>query len=175
MLTTSSAPAAAWALTGPGRIPGILADRDADQRPSYEVQALRPGAGREVALLIEHGIIGQVAFVVNTTDLAPGTDSGSVVQVDLLVDEADDGGAVLCGLGHLVQGDEVVGHEPGLEQQVFGRVAGDHQLGEHRQVGPRLLRLAQSAQGPFHVAAQVAHHGTELAQGDAQPSHIQAA
>ena len=77
------------------RVPGILADRDADERPSYQVQALGPVTGREVALLIEHRVIGQVTFVVNTADLAPGTNSGSVVEVDVLVDEADDGGAVL--------------------------------------------------------------------------------
>ncbi len=157
------------------RVPGILADRDADERPSYQVQALGPGAGREVALLIEHRVIGQVTFVVNPADLASSTNSSRVVQVDTFVDEADDSGAVFRGLGHLGQGDKVVGHEPGLEQQVFGRVAGDDQLGEHSQVGPRLLSLAQSAQDPFHVPAQVAHHGTELAQSDAQPSHIQGA
>ena len=49
--------------------------------------------------------------------------------------------------------------KPGLEQQVFGRVAGNGQLGEHGQVGPGLFGLAEGAEHPLDVAAEVANHG----------------
>ena len=95
MLTTSSAPAAAWALTGPVGSQASSQTETPDVRAGDQVQALGPGPGREVALLIEHRVIGQVTFVVNTADLAAGANGRGVIEVEALVDEADDGGAIV--------------------------------------------------------------------------------
>ena len=45
-----------------GRVPGILANRDTDLRPADQVKAFGPVAGSEVALLVEHRVIGQVTL-----------------------------------------------------------------------------------------------------------------
>ena len=93
------------------------------------------------------------------------------MQVAGQVDEADDGHAPLGGRGHLAEGLEVGGHEPGLQQEVVGWVPGDGQLGEGGDVGPRLGGDPVGVEDPLHVAVEVTDAGVDLAGGDAQAGH----
>ena len=129
------------------RAPGVLADADADPHAPDHVELGPLGTGREVPLLVEHGVVRQQPLAVDAGHLPADADGGGVVEVAPGVDEADDGRAPAGAGGHLGQGGAVVGHEPGLEHQVLGGVAGDGQLGEGSQVGPGRLGLVQRPRG----------------------------
>ena len=64
----------------------------------------------------------------------------------------------------LVSATGVVGHKTRLEQQVFGGVAGKHELGEDRQVRALFFGSAQRGDHPLGVATEVADHRVDLAQ-----------
>ena len=90
------------------------------------------------------------------------TQSGCVVQVTVEVDESD-GGRTVTGPGrHRRQSLEVVLDESRLEHQILRGVAGDRQLGEHRQIGSGLLGVAQQLDHLRHVAIEVAHRRVDL-------------
>ena len=103
--------------------------------------------------------------------LATGAHGGGVEQVAVLVDEADDGGAVARAGGELGEGGLVVGDEAGLEHQVLGRVAGDRQLGEGDDVAAGGVGPVVGVDEQGEVAVEVADGWVELGQGDAQDGH----
>ena len=154
-----------------GRVPGVLADGYARAYATDEVKGLSAGAGHEVALFVEDGVIGQVDLVVDAPHLATCAHCGRVVEVDALIDKADDGCAALCSLGHLGKSNLVVGHEPRLEQEIFRWVTRNGQFGKNREVGFRLLCLPERVDYSFDIAGEVANHHVQLAKGDAQPCH----
>ena len=156
---------------GPRRVPRVLADAHPHPNPAHRPQAGGLPAVGEVALFVEHGVVGQVALVVHPAHLAVGAHRGCVPQVSVHVDEPHHRHAP-PGVGrHLLQRSAVVGDEAGLEQQVLRRVAGDGQLGEHRQVAPGRLGLVERLGDPRHVVGQVADTGVDLAARDAQAGH----
>src|SRR6185312_8475801 len=63
-----------------------------------------------------------------------------------------------------------VGQEVLLEQQVLGRVAGDGQLGEERELRPGLACASELLAHLGLVAGDVADGGVDLGEGDAHPS-----
>ena len=156
-----------------GGAPHVLADADAHLHATDDVQLVRivVVAGREVAGLVEHGVVGQQPLAVGADHLAAGAHRGCVVEVAVGVDEADHGSAATSARRQLAEGDQVVGHEPRLQHQVFGRVAGDRQLGERDDVAPGRLGLVVRGADLGHVAVEVADRRVDLGQGDAQSSH----
>ena len=151
--------------------PGVLADAHPDADAADDVQVGALGAGREVALLVEHGVVRQEALAVHTGDLPADADGGGVVQVPAGIDEADDGGAAPGASGDLGQRSPVVGHEPWLQDQVLGRVARDGQLREGGQVGAGGVGGVECLHDAGGVAVQVTDRGVHLAEGDADPAH----
>ena len=154
--------------------PHVLADADADLDAADLVQLERIGlvAGREVAGLVEDGVVGQETLAVGADDLAAGADGGGVEQVAVLVDVADDGGAVARAGGELGQRGLVVGDEAGLEHEVLGRVAGDRQLGEGDDVAAGGVGPVVGVDEQGEVAVEVADGRVELGQRDAQDGHV---
>ena len=75
--------------------PDVLADADADVDATDDVQLERIGlvAGREVAGLVEHRVVGQQPLAVGAEHPAVGTHGGGVEQVEVLVDVAEHGDA----------------------------------------------------------------------------------
>ena len=69
MLMTSSAPAAAWAAMGPGGFQASSQIGDADPDPADAEQLGGAPPGREVALLVEHPVVGKLLLVVDAADL----------------------------------------------------------------------------------------------------------
>jgi hypothetical protein len=111
--------------------------------------------------------------VVHGLDRAVGADRSGVVEVALLVHEPDHGHAAAAGGGggHLLQGGAVVGHEPGPQQQVLGRVAGDRELGQDQQVAAGIVGGPQRLDDAGDVAVEIPDAGVDLAQGDTQAGH----
>ena len=110
--------------------------------------------------------------MVDAHELPVAGEGGGVVDlVALAVHEADDDGdALRCG-DDLIEGGEVVADEGGLEEQVLGRVAGEHELGQGDEVGLPLAGLLDAAQDDGGVAGDVADGGIHLRQGQPKGAH----
>jgi hypothetical protein len=71
----------------------------------------------------------------------------------------------------VLQGGDRRGHERGAQREVFHRVAGEHHLREHHQVGA----CGRGAAGPLQhrgsVPGQVTDGRVRLGKGDPQPGH----
>src|SRR5581483_11809571 len=127
----------------------------------------RTPARLEVAVLVEHAVVGQVVLVVYVHQPAVVDDGGGVVRIVVIVDESDDGGDAPGGRDQLVKRGAVVLDKGAAQDEIFRRVAGDGQLRETDEVDaqlPRPLDLANDAGG---VAGEVADGGIDLGQTDA--------
>ena len=129
------------------------------------------GAGGEVALLVEHRVVGQEPLAVDADHPAVGAHRGRVVEVVAGVGEPDDGDARPRAGGHLVDRFAAGPHERRLQQQVLGRVPADGELGEHGEVGTGPFGAVEGVENPERVAVEVAHDRADLAQRDAEPMH----
>ena len=66
-----------------------------------------------------------------------------------------------------------LGHERRLQQQVFGRVAGERELGEEHHVAHLVGGGLVGRQHPFHVACEVTDHAVDLCARNPQPRHVE--
>ncbi len=169
MLTASSAPPAACVGERAVGAPDVLADADADVHAADDVQLEVLVARREVAGLVEHGVVRQVALAVGADHLAAGAHGGGVEQILVGVDVADDGGAAAGVLGELAERGFGVLDELRLQHEVLGRIAGDRQLGECHDVATGRLGLVVGGEQLLDVAGEVADSGVEL--GERHPQH----
>ena len=152
-------------------VPDVLTDVHADGDAADGVDGA-DAAGAEVAVLIKDAVVGQVDLVVDAHELAVAGEGGGVVDlVALAVHKADDDGDAPGGGDDLIEGGEVVADEGGLEEQVLGRVAGEHELGEGDEVGLPLAGLLDAAQDDAGVAGDVADGGVHLRQGQSKGPH----
>jgi hypothetical protein len=152
-LTITCAPASAW----------VDPDRDA-----VELEERRLGAGLEVALLVEHAVVGQEHLAVDGPDLAVGQHGGRVVDVVGALGEADQRHDVADVRSQLVQRRAGGVAEVRLQQEVLGRVAGQGQLGEHDELRAGLPRTRGRVGDPGGVPVDVADDRVDLRQRDAQ-------
>ena len=155
------------------RAPDVLADRDADVDATDDVQLERIGlvARREVAGLVEHGVVRQQPLAVRAEDLSVGAHGRRVEQVTVLVDEADDGRTATRPRRQLAERSLVVGDEAGLHDEVLGRVPGDRQLGEGDDVASRGFGPVVGVEQLRQVAVDVADGRVQLGQRDTQDGH----
>ena len=153
--------------------PHVLADADADLHPTDDVELERVGlvAGREVAGLVEHGVVRQQALAVRAEDPSAGAHRGGVEEVAIRLHEADHRGAVAGDGGELGERDLVVGDEARLEDEILRRVAGRRQLREGDEVAARRLGPLVGVDEQRQVAVDVADHRVQLGQRDAQHGH----
>ena len=126
---------------------------------------------REVASLVEHGVVRQQALAIRADDLAVGAHRRRVVEVAIGVDEADDRRAATGVRGDLGQRLEVVGDEPGLQHEILRRVPGDGQLGEGDDVAAGRLGLVVGGDDLGDVALEVADRRVQLGESDPQAGH----
>ena len=70
--------------------------------------------------------------------------------------------------GESFQGDNIVGHEPGLEHQVFGWVPGDCELRKDRNVAPGRFGFAQCSDREVGVVIEGTNNGVDLTQCNSQ-------
>ena len=106
-------------------------------------------------------------------DLAVGADGGGVAEVAPRVDEADHRRAASRPRRDLLDRLHVLRDEPGLEEEVLGRVPRDDQLGEHGEVASLCLGLLEGREHAPDVAREVADHRVQLARGDTNARHDQ--
>ncbi len=168
MLTTSSAPPAACVGDRAGRAPGVLADRHADPHAADRRTAGRRSVpGREVALLVEHRVVGQDALAVDAEHLARRRrprrrcrGRGRASTKPTTAAHAPGARPRPCRAPRRLSATK-----PGLQQQVLGRVAGDRQLGEARRGRtPAASASLERVEDPRDVAVEVADDQVELAQ-----------
>ena len=157
----------------PGRAPHVFADADADLHAADHIQLVRvAGVARcEVTGLVEHRVVRQQPLAIGADDFAIGTHRRGVVDVAISSDISDHGGATTGVRGHLGQRFEIVGHESGLQHQIFRRVAGDRQLGERDDVASGGLGRVVGRDDLGHIAVEIADGGIQLGEGDAQAGH----
>ena len=174
MLMVSSAPPSACVASGPYGDPDVLADRDADLDAADHVQLERIGvvAGREVAGLVEHGVVREQPLAVRAerprrsrTPRRRCSRSRSASTNPTTAAHAPGAG------GELAERGPVVGDEPRLQHEVLGRVAGDRQLGEGDDVAARGLGPVVRVDQLGQVAVEVADGRVELGQRDSEHGH----
>jgi hypothetical protein len=159
----------------PRRAPGVLTDDDADPDAVHKVEVVvrrRRGTRAKPALLVEHAVVGQQLLVPDAVHLAARADGGGVVEVAVIVDIANDGGAAVGLLGDRLHGAQIAFDERRVHEQVLGRVSRECELGEHGEISPRAFRVGQGGEHLGDVAVEIAHHHVELAQGYAQAAHM---
>jgi hypothetical protein len=152
--------------------PHVLADEQAEcDALEFEHAVAAVRVDHEVAALVEHRVVGQLALAVGALDAAVAQDAGGVVDHRTrALGPADDGGDA-TGRGrrdpcHRLL--EVV-QEARPQQQVLGRIARQRQLREQHQVRPVLVpRLGDHRRDPVGVVVDGADREVELGQGDAQ-------
>ena len=147
------------------RLPDVLADREAEQRLAELEQDELPSGG-EVPVLVEHPVVRQEVLPVDALDLALGADEGRIreVTVERRCSDEDDG--VRGRARHLVDRLARGVDEPGAQEQILRRVAGDGQLGQHDDVGGGSCRLPDRGHDPLDVPVEVAHDDVELRERD---------
>jgi hypothetical protein len=149
------------------RLPDVLADREADRR-AVDADHRRHVAHLEVAVLVEHTVVGEKHLAVDRLHAPVGQHRKRVVDVLGMLGEPDQGHHAAHVTGHVLQRPPPGRQEMGLEQQVLGRVAVDCQLWKHRhlraRVGPQGKVLADLGRISLHVADR----GVDLRQREAQ-------
>ncbi len=152
------------------RIPDVLADVHGEGRVACD-EDRRLGAGLEVAVLVEDAVVRQVLLVID-----PGADTvvehrSGIEDVVALVHEAHHDREPPGRARHLVERAQVRLDERGLEQEVFGRVAADRELGKGHQGGPLRASPLDRVHDHADVAFEIADRGVDLPQGDPQAPH----
>ena len=142
-------------------LPHVLADG----RPDQDLAVLEQHelvAGREVAVLVEDAVVRQEALLVDRAHLAAGADGAGVEEVAVEDRRADERHDAACRERDLLERALRRADEPGPQQEVLGRVAGDGELREEDEVGARLAGLLEPAQDLLPVPVQVADDGVDL-------------
>ena len=124
----------------------------------------------EVAALVEHGVVGQLALAVGGLDPAIAQHAGGVVEHAAgRFGPADHGGDAVHARGDALQRGLAAGQERRPQQQVLRRVAAHGQLREQDDVGAVFVTGIHDQLGdPFGVAFHRADREIELGQCDPQ-------
>jgi hypothetical protein len=141
--------------------PDVLADRQPDL-DAVDLDDRAARAALEVAQLVEDAVVGQVDLAIDRLHGAVGAHRRGVVGVLGALGEADDRHDALGVGSDALDRGACVGEEVLLEQQVLGRVAGDHELGEQRELRPGLAGAREVRSDQGLVAGDVADGGVEL-------------
>jgi len=147
--------------SGRPRLPDVLADGRADEGlPAAEQDELAPGL--EVAVLVEHSVVGQELLVVHRLDLPVGAHGTGVEEVAVEVGGPDERSDALRLGRHRVERLGGRSEETGPQEQVLGRIARRRELGEEDEIRPCLARLLQTRDDSFAVSVEVADDGVHL-------------
>jgi hypothetical protein len=150
-------------------LPDVLADQDADAKTA-EIHHRRLAARLEIALLVEDLVVGQAALAMRGAHLPTFDERGGIEDLRAgVLREADEKAAAGLGATH---GGHALLHrdaEAPMEQQVFGWIAAERELGQHQQV--RVQILAGTLRGRddlLRIARDIAHEQVQLPEGEAQ-------
>jgi hypothetical protein len=149
------------------RGPHVLADGQPEAHP-FQLEDARLLASSEVALLVEHLVIGQIVLARHRGDAPVADQRCGVVApaVGAELGEADhQAGALHLGREALERA-AAIGEEALAQQQVLGRIAAQRQLGRQHQVGARGARARAELKDARRVAGEVADGAVDLSRGD---------
>ncbi len=110
--------------------------------------------------------------MVDGLDPAVGDDGGGVVAVAVPLGEADHRDAGAHRRGQAVERLPGGGREGGAQEQVLGRIAGDGELRDERDVGAGPGGVAKRGRDHLGVAVDVTDDRVELCQGDSDVSAV---
>ena len=134
-----------WAVTHPD----VFTDGDCHGHTCHVVQRGVFVPGGKVSRFIKHRIVRQQLFVIHTEHRTVGAQCSSIEQsrrvrtrLGMLLDECiigcihetNDNCATTTPRCHLFQCRPVVGHEPGFQDQIFGWIARQSELGERHEI-----------------------------------------
>src|SRR4030042_837191 len=156
---------------GPGLVPDILADVDADVDTGDGID--RAGITRPaVAVFIEDAVVGQEHLVVGADMLAVVDNGGGIVNILVGIDKADDQGDSRRGCHHLFQRPQVFRDKLRFEKQVFGRVAADGKLGEGENIHARRFSFLNYRDDLTLIAGKITDRSVNLSNTDAESAGI---
>ena len=153
------------------RAPRVFTDRHRDPNPGHHEERTVDGGRREVALLVEHRVVGQQVLVVDAEHVSVRTDRGRVVEISHRVGEAHHRGRATGARRELVEHFGGTGDERLAQQQVFGRVARERELGKGDEVAAGRLGLFVGVDDSRRVAVEIADDHVELRRSNAEPRH----
>ena len=132
----------------------------------------RPGAGCEVAALVEDAVVRQLGLAGDSRYRAVAQQRGRVVDASRgSLGEADDRVDAGTAARRLFKRGPALAHEEGVEQEILRRVAREGQLGEDDQVRAGFARPAGEGDDPLEILAQVPDRGVDLRQCDFSALH----
>ena len=153
-------------------VPRIFANRERGRLPIDVAKAL-PRGGREVALLVEHVVVGQQHLRLHKLH-APLTDQrGGIPHVlpcprfsrgDVSGDHCD--GIIRRGPRNLAQSLAAARNEGRFLQQIGRRIAADGQLRKQHQAGATLLCPPRKCEDFCGISAEIADGGIDLSERD---------
>jgi hypothetical protein len=148
------------------RKPEILADGDRELA-SLELEDAGAIAGVEVALLVEHAVVGQLLLEVDLLD-APAAQQGRgvVARAALAVGITHDHGDVEAVRCELHQFSRALVAEVVAQPQVLGRIARQRHLGADQQFRARLAGGIHGAADAIGITGEIAHGEVQLGDGD---------
>ena len=152
------------------RIPDVLADVDPDHGSAAHEHGISR-AGHEVTVLVEHAVVRQVALAVGADPVPVVDHRRGVVEVVVPLHRADDDGHPRGEGLELARDLDGALDERGLEEQVFGRIAGDHHLRKREDVDPERPRLLDAVGHPLRIADQISNGRVQLGEAEADLSH----
>ena len=152
------------------RIPDVLANADPERDVAGAVDR-HAAPGREVALFVEDPVVRQVLLVIRPDVGAVVEHGGGIEDVVALVHEPHHRGDAAAPRRHIRERAQVGLDEGGLEDEVLGRIARQHQLGERHHVGAERARTIHPVDHQPGVGLDGAYRGIDLGQRDPRPSH----
>ena len=148
-------------------LPDVLADREADGRPTA-ARGRRAATGDEVALLVEHAVVRQELLAVDRRDRAVGAHDARVREGLVQPRRADEGDDSLGLARDLLDGLPRGLDERRPQEQVLGRVAGRGKLGDDDEIRLGGLRLGDGSEDRLPVAVEVSDDRIQLCERDSQ-------
>ncbi len=153
------------------RLPDVLADRQAKANAA-ERHGLRQRTGREHALLVEHGIVGQIGLEAQGRHGAPIEESHGISQHARLVhpDRSDQHRRSAIGGfgGKRLDGPSAIALDRRLQHQILRRVADDVELRQDQEVGAKPGSLGTRLSRLVEIAGNIAHDRVGLGECELQ-------
>ncbi len=145
--------------------PGVFADVNADTG-AEGIEGEGFGSGGEDSLFIEHAVVGQHHFSIDAEDAA-GVKNDGGIEASCLVGRRradDDEGVGGQSGGKLLQMVFAVGNKMRAQDEVFGRVAAESELGKNDQPGAGAGGALGVGKDPRGVFLECADGGVHLNQ-----------
>ena len=148
--------------------PDVLADRHPDP-DAADGDGTGGRTAREQPLFVEHAVIRQVGLVADRRDAPAVEQRAGVIELAVLDPGAADqhGRAAVGGLPRQLLDGRAAGRLKGrFQHQIFRRIAGNEQFGQHHEIGAVGAALRARGAGLGGVAGDVAHRRVQLGQRD---------